>query len=398
MAKHDKEQSRLGRARSTIQYLSSNTRVAKRDTGKSLASQLFEIARLRLGAGKLAADEYFQYQLYDDRRYSWNDKREFFGRFMEDDLVRVFKTRKWVGLANDKILSYAVFEGLGFPTPRPFAVYHAFRTYGSRPVLRSPQELASFLRSDMPYPFLAKPVFGMWGRDVLAVESIDRETDTLHLASGRQMPVNGLAERYPNGLRDGVLFQELLRPHPDIRKLCGPRICSVRIVTVIHREAPRILATVWKIATGGSMADNYWEPGNMIAVIDPDTGCIGRPFTGLGREIRHIDDHPDTGERLTNVTLPDWRATVDLCLTATASLPGIKMQAWDIALTDKGPTFLEVNVNGGMRLPQLVAGRGLYHGYFRELLKRHRYPARLSVAWALAFGRGSGDQATGRKP
>ena len=72
------------------------------------------------------------------------------------------------------------------------------------------------------------------------------------------------------------------------------------------------------------MADNYWEPGNMIAAIDPETGRIGRPFTGLGRDIRHIDTHPDTGELLTGATLPDWRAAADLCLTATASLPAFE--------------------------------------------------------------------------
>ena len=185
-----KKQSPLQRARSVLHTLSKDTRAAKRDTGKSVASRLAEILMLRLGAGKLAADESPPYQLYDDRRFSWNDKTEFLGRLMERRLTRVFKARHWVGLPNDKLLSYAVFEGLGFPNPQPFAVYHGSRTYGSRPALRSPEELGSFLRSDMPYPFLAKPVFGMWGREVLAVESIDRERDTLNLTNGRTIPVD----------------------------------------------------------------------------------------------------------------------------------------------------------------------------------------------------------------
>ena len=46
------------------------------------------------------------------------------------------------------------------------------------------------------------------------------------------------------------------------------------------------------------MADNYWEPGNLIAPIDPESGIVGRTFTGLGLSIHHVDAHPDTGRLL----------------------------------------------------------------------------------------------------
>ena len=62
------------------------------------------------------------------------------------------------------------------------------------------------------------------------------------------------------------------------------------------------------------------------------------------------------------------------------------MQAWDVALTDKGPSLLEINFNGGMRLPQLVAGRGLYHGYFQQLLKWHRYPPTILRGLGVGLG------------
>jgi hypothetical protein len=43
--------------------------------GKSPWSQMREIWRLRYGPGKLRADEYYYYGLYDDRRFSLPTRR-----------------------------------------------------------------------------------------------------------------------------------------------------------------------------------------------------------------------------------------------------------------------------------------------------------------------------------
>jgi hypothetical protein len=119
--------------------------------------------------------------------------------------------------------------------------------------------------------------------------------------------------------------------------------------------------------------------------VESTTGRVGRPFTGLGRDIRHHDQHPDTGRTLTGATLPDWQQAVKLCLDVTATLPGIPMQAWDIALTSRGPVILEVNVNGGMRLPQLTRQGGLYTDEMREFLAAHGFPGKRSLSQLLGL-------------
>src|SRR5688572_15843547 len=73
----------------TLNTVRSKGALAKQDTGKSIASQFAEIIALRLGPGKLEAAEYYQYRLYDDNRFSWRDKKQFFGRIMENALVPV---------------------------------------------------------------------------------------------------------------------------------------------------------------------------------------------------------------------------------------------------------------------------------------------------------------------
>lgn len=354
--------------------------LARRDTGKGVWSQAVEIVRLRKGVGRLDPDEYYQYRLYDDRRFTWAQKQQFLGRRLENGLIPILGESWWLGLANDKVVAYAFFRGLGFPIPELFAVYHPRRDCGDTPVLRTPAALAEFVRAHRQ-PFVAKPVMGMWGRDVIAVREYDANADAVILSSGARLDMDAFVHRIDNVKgKGGMLLQELLVPHPAIREHCGDRICSVRVVTIFDTNGARAIATVWKVATGPSMADNYWEPGNLVAAIDPTSGVVGRPFTGLGRDIRRVDDHPDTGKRLTGFALPDWHAAMELCLRATASIPRLPMQAWDIALTSRGPTLLEVNVNGGMRLPQLCAEAGLLRGEFAEFLKRFGYPHRATAS------------------
>jgi Sugar-transfer associated ATP-grasp len=51
-----------------------------------------------------------------------------------------------------------------------------------------------------------------------------------------------------------------------------------------------------------------------------------------------------------------------LCLTAATAYPGLRLQNWDIAIGDRGPVILEVNVEGSMDLHQLAGGRGILDG------------------------------------
>jgi len=47
---------------------------------------------------------------------------------------------------------------------------------------------------------------------------------------------------------------------------------------------------------------------------------------------------------------------------------GIRTQSWDVALSDQGPGFLEVNFGGDLNLAQLANGKGvLDEGYIEHL-------------------------------
>jgi hypothetical protein len=46
------------------------------------------------------------------------------------------------------------------------------------------------------------------------------------------------------------------------------------------------------------------------------------------------------------------------------------MQAWDVALTDRGPVLMEVNLGGDFSLPRSVGGAGLLDAEFVGFVER----------------------------
>ena len=64
--------------------------------------------------------------------------------------------------------------------------------------------------------------------------------------------------------------------------------------------------------------------------------------------------------RLSGFELPDWRQAVETLPVGAGDFPQLRLQHWDVALTDRGPVILELNVEGGLRTHQIVdAGPGL---------------------------------------
>jgi hypothetical protein len=110
-----------------------------------------------------------------------------------------------------------------------------------------------------------------------------------------------------------------------------------------------------------SSADNFWRPGNMLAALDSASGRIRRVIRGVGPSQREVD-----------LSLSDWEAAVELCLTAATAFPGLRMQTWDVAPTDLGPVLIEVNIGGDFNPPQLAQAKGLMDERFRRFLASGR--------------------------
>ena len=338
--------------------------------GKGIWSQLSEIWRLRFGQGKLDPKEYYYYRLYDDEAYSYEDKRRFLGKACWDQIYRRCNALKWWAIAHDKLAFSALLQGQNLPLPENRALYHPFRRCGDLPCLATREMLVEHLRKRMVYPVFAKPVTGIRSVGVAGIKSFDAASDSLILRNGQTVTVDDFVREVDDYRASGYLFQEMLQPHDDIVRLCGDRLTTLRLVVGLEDNGPFLMHALWKVPVGDNPADNFWRPGNLLAALDPESGEVRRVIQGIGPDQVEVEEHPDTGARLLGATLPDWWGALDMCLNAATMFAGLRLQAWDVALTDRGPVLIEVNIGGDLNLPQLALGAGLMQPSFTDFLTR----------------------------
>ncbi len=354
-------------AKPRIDFLSTMRRVAQ-TIGKKPMQQLREIAGLQFGATRLSPEEYYYYRLYDDALYTPDQRAAFAGRAIWNTLYHLANDRIWFGVAHDKLIYYGAIGSFGFPVPETFALYARGRSHRGLETLADPEALMRYLRDGLDFPCIGKPVSGMHSVGVVRIVGYERDLDALVLSDGRRAPVERFATEIAAYARDGYLFQRVLDPHPEIAALCGDRLATVRMLVLLDDAGPELLRALVKLPAGANVADNFWREGNMLAALDLEDGTFRHVLRGVGPDQEELAAHPDTGRSFGNFRLPCWSEAKALCLEAATGLPGLRLQAWDVAITPAGPILMEVNVGGDFNLPQLADRAGVLDARLRRFL------------------------------
>lgn len=352
-------------------------RDARERTGKGVLQQLREIAQLRLGPGTLKPADYYALGAFDDAVYPPGAKRELVS-WSQSYLSERVNNRHWVALASDKLNTYVMLKGLGLPFPELYALLHRRgRFFDGIPTLRSAEATATLLREGMRYPFFGKPLGRSFGIGAASVDGYNASTDRLQMATGEAVAVEEYVKQIARFA--GYLFQRRVAPHPAIRAICGDRLGTVRMVVLYGEDGPRLFRCTWKTPVGRNITDHaIGRSGNLKAWVDPASGRVERVLQGLteddpeiyglGRLGRETAVHPDSQAPVLGITLPDWDEAVALCLRAASAFPGLRYQSWDVAMTDEGPTLLELNSAGGVA--QMPGCKGFCDAELRAFLTR----------------------------
>lgn len=327
--------------------------------GKRAGAMVREIWELRRGPGGLHPNEYFYYGLCADD-LGIDQKRRFVGKAVQNRLHYKCNDLQWRAVADDKDLFYATMRGHGFAVPETVATFRASPAAWPGTTLHSREELVSLLRQQARYPLFAKPVQGIYSIGALSLWAFDAVDDCVVTRSGERIAVASCADYMSQGPKHGYLVQKLLRAHPRLAECFGATaLPTVRLLVGVSENGPSILSAVCKIPAAGNIADNFWRQGNLLGAIDADSGALYRVISGSGLESTEHSEHPDTGLPIRGMVLPDWEQATRLCLRAASTLPGIRTQSWDVALTDSGPTLIETNWGGDLNLHQLAHRRGI---------------------------------------
>lgn len=334
-------------------------------SGRPLAEIAAEWQGLSTGPGRLTAEEYVKFGLNDSGRYTDAAKRAFLSDRLHWPIVWASCDPDWKGATEDKWLAARILDMAGVATPRIIAVTHGGqRHYPGTPVLRSEQEFRAFLAQRQGKPFFAKPLKGFASRGVFLCESWS--AGAMRLTGHGERPIADMWREHFGSM--DYVFQPVQRNHGFFVGICE-NLATVRIGAVVYDNGVRLAFTFLKMPGTGNLEDRFHRVGNMACALDPETGEI-LSIRSRGERIAMTHAaHPETGRPLIGLRLPYWPELLASVGVAARLFAPLRYQTMDIAITEKGPVVIEVNIGGGFAGPQMALGRGMLDTPFGAFLK-----------------------------
>ena len=199
-----------------------------------------------------------------------------------------------------------------------------------------------------------KEEFGKWleGKGVLVAKPLDgssgRDVKKIYPENYRNNP-DFYDELKANGT--GIV-EECVVQHEAINAINPSSVNTVRIVTLNGPKKNGIVYACIRIGQNGTDMDNV-DCGGMACRIDLNSGEISSP--GADKQGNVYERHPESGVKLEGFTIPYFEEAKKICLEAAKKVPQMRYIAWDVAITPRGPVFIEGNSFPSHAVPQFSA-------------------------------------------
>ena len=163
----------------------------------------------------------------------------------------------------------------------------------------------------------------------------------------------GREEAFLQELRDkkiGIVEERVIQ-HPKMAEMCPTSVNTIRIATLLGDKKQGIVYAFLRIGNGKVM-DNV-DQGGMAARIDLESGTL--LTVGADKQGNTYTEHPMTHTPIIDFQIPYFKEACDMCLKAAQKVPQMRFVAWDVAITEKGPVFIEGNSFPSHAVPQFAA-------------------------------------------
>ncbi|HYM02458.1 MAG TPA: sugar-transfer associated ATP-grasp domain-containing protein [Stellaceae bacterium] len=349
------------------------------ESGSSYFKVLREYMRLAMGPGQLSFPEYMVLRAIQSEFPPTAETKAFVGIKAARTIWAQANFRsEFYEILNSKIASTALLAAYGLPTIPTLALYCTRAGVASPTLMRTEEALREFLTDERNYPLFGKPLDGEMSLGSASLAAYRRTDDRVIDIAGKTIALGDYIADLTKHYGGGYLFQRRVSPHTMVRDICGDRLATVRVLTILSEGKPRILRACWKIPAGENGADNFWRPDNLLAQLDRETGHIQRVIRRTADGIEEIARHPDSGAPLVGTLVPSWRAVTEAALEAAKVLPDVALIGWDVAPVDAGAVIVEPNHTPDLMLHQLADRRGILDADLRRFLDERK---QLAVAW-----------------
>ena len=296
------------------------TKILKERSGKSRLWLLCDMLRcaLKYNAG------YVDYKIAEMYRLTDEQKKTQITRGLSNTIVRRMNDKAYWYLFDDK----ATFNRL-------------FKDEVNRDWIELSDELSledwkAFL--DRNDDLICKPLEGSSG------VGIERHT---------KEEWRGREEAFLQELREkkiGIVEERVIQ-HSKMAEMCPTSVNTIRIATLLGDKKQGIVYAFLRIGNGKVM-DNV-DQGGMAARIDLESGTL--LTVGADKQGNTYTEHPMTHTPIIGFQIPYFKETCDMCLKAAQKVPQMRFVAWDVAITEKGPVFIEGNSFPSHAVPQFAA-------------------------------------------
>lgn len=262
------------------------------------------------------------------------------------DYVSRYNPRRLFPLVDNKLLTKQTVAMADIPTPNLICE------------IRQQSEIRHLLdHLDGHNGFAVKPAKGSGGKGILVITH--REGDVFYKSSGAAVSAEDLQRHVSNilsglyslgGSADVTLIEDLIHVAPHFERFTVEGVPDIRVI--VCRGFP--VMAMMRLSTHASDGKANLHQGAVGVGLDL---ASGKALNAVQRD-QTIDVHPDTGEDLSALVVPDWN---DLLVTAARcyDVTGLGYLGTDMVIDrDRGPLLLELNARPGLSI-QMTNGAGL---------------------------------------
>jgi len=248
---------------------------------------------------------------------------------------------------DQKIIFSQYVEHLGASCPRIHAVIVRGQIYLLNGTQKPEIGWLFNLLETCPPGVVLKPIIGSEGFGIAFLKSTANGYE-LNGMSASKDDIKSVLERL-----DDYLITDFVVQHEYAAGLYARTTNTIRLLTLWDYDIgrPFLAASVHRIGNARSYpVDNFRTGlGGLSAGIDPESGilesCVYRSDAG---PMVSCDYHPETGNPIKGVQVPNWKETVDNILRFSSRMPYLPFLGWDVLMTDDGCRIIETNPGSGL--------------------------------------------------
>jgi hypothetical protein len=255
------------------------------------------------------------------------------------------RTRKTGVVPFNKWIQSCVWKANGLPHAATLGFFNRKKgVLNGSAVKLSEENLTSFFK-DADFPIVIKPIDGANGIGFDVIVKFDNKKNTVSTRKLGTISVNSFISCLFDNLEDpdGYVLQDYIVQHHDLSAFYEHSVNSLRVVTFMDNDKKiSVDCALMKFGAGKAITDNDNVGGRVFAFMDTNDGSLSKGFTGSFSQLP-IEFHPDSKMRIFQYTVPFWKESLELAMSAHQVLPYPRHLGWDIAISEKGPLIIEPN-------------------------------------------------------